>query len=273
MFILDSKHKKLNTNLQNHTLIFVHLPKSGGTTLSSVLRKKYKESEIFLVSGSQEKNKLCQLPLEKRAGIKYLDGHNVFGIHEYLPTPSHYITLLRNPIDRVVSHYYYVLRRPNHYLHQIVVNNNMDIEEYVASGISKESNNGQVRLITTTDCSFGNCSQEMLQQAKENLSQYFSAIGILEDFDKFLLLLKKKLNWKGYSFYSKKNVTSKRPSLKSLSSSTIKTIEKYNQLDMEMYAFVKQGFNESYDFYCTKSDLTRFQWLNANYNRLRNVFN
>ena len=264
--------KKININLKNHALIFLRLPKSGSTTLATLLRNKYKKSEVFLIPKSQEKNKLYQLSLEKRAVIKYLDGHDVFGIHEYLPTPSHYITLLRNPIDRVVSHYYYVLRRPDHYLHETVVAKNMELEEYVASGISRELNNGQVRLLSTISCSFGNCTQEMLEQAKNNVSRHFSASATLEDFDKFLLLLKKKLGWNGYPLYRRKNVTSKRPSIKSLPASTIRTIEKYNQLDLEMYEHVKHNFHKNYDSYCTEADLTRFQWLNANYNRVKSIF-
>ena len=273
MTIFQGEHiKQIDINLQNHALIFLRLPKSGSTTLATLLRNRYKKKGVFLIPESQEKNKLCQLPLEKRADIKYLDGHDVFGIHEYLPTPSHYITLLRNPIDRVVSHYYYVLRRPKHYLHKTVVTNNIELEEYVASGISPEINNGQVRLLSTISCSFGNCSQEMLEQAKNNISRHFSAIGTLEDFDKFLLLLKKKLSWNGYPLYRRKNVTSKRPSLNSFSASTIKTIEKYNQLDIEMYKLVKHEFHKIYDSYCTEADLAKFQWLNANYNRVRSIF-
>ena len=274
MVIFQEEHvKRISVNLKNYALIFLHLPKTGGTTLSSLLKKKYKKSEAIVITNPQARNEFYQLPLAKRASIKYLHGHNVFGFHEYLPTPSHYITLLRNPIDRVVSHYYYVLRRPDHYLHETVVDSNIELEEYVASGISPEINNGQVRLLSTISCSFGNCSQEMLEQAKNNLSRHFSAIGTLEDFDKFLLLLKKKLSWNGYPLYRRKNVTSKRPSLNSLSASAIKTIEKHNQLDIEMYEFVKHEFHKNYDFYCTEADLTRFQWLNANYNRVRNTFN
>ena len=41
---------------------------------------------------------------------------------------------------------------------------------------------------------------------------------------------------------------------------------------LEMYEFVKHEFHKNYDSYCTEADLTRFQWLNANYNRVRNTF-
>ena len=41
-------------------------------------------------------------------------GHVFYGVHEHIPQPTEYITVLREPIARVVSMYNHVLRRPEH---------------------------------------------------------------------------------------------------------------------------------------------------------------
>jgi len=56
--------------------------------------------------------------------------------------------MLRNPIDWIISHYYYVRRIPRHYLYNRVVSQNMNLEEYVMSGILSEINNEQDLFIS-----------------------------------------------------------------------------------------------------------------------------
>ncbi len=38
--------------------------------------------------------------------IHLLGGHLPFGIYQYLPSDSRYITFLRDPVERTLSHYY-----------------------------------------------------------------------------------------------------------------------------------------------------------------------
>ena len=55
--------------------------------------------------GSQVDNKKAFLMLEQKRGKQVIGGHMPYGAHEFLG-PCEYVTLLRHPVDRVLSHYY-----------------------------------------------------------------------------------------------------------------------------------------------------------------------
>jgi len=92
------------------------------------------------------------------------------------------------------------------------------------------------------DVPYGECSGEMLEQAKYNLNKFFIAVGITEKFDESLILFKERLKWKRYPVYLKLRRTPNKPSLNEISKETLQIIEKYNELDIELYEFAKRMF-------------------------------
>jgi len=104
------------TPLSKQNLIFLHIPKNGGTTLNTIINRKYKKDAIFnIVEVNHERPNIPEfknLPQNEREKIKVLKGHLQFGLHTYLPGPSKYVTLLRKPEDRIYSYYQYVKQRP-----------------------------------------------------------------------------------------------------------------------------------------------------------------
>ena len=78
---------------------------------------------------------------------------------------SKYITFLRDPVERLISHYHYVLRRPKHYLYEQVVKDGLSLSDYVTSDISPELSNHQVRMISGRED--GELGLSDLEQAKD----------------------------------------------------------------------------------------------------------
>jgi hypothetical protein len=100
-------------------------------------------------------------------------GHFPFGIHQLLPKPSTYLTVLRDPINRVVSLYYHALKYSNNPLHERLVAERIGLKEFVSDIACKEAHNDQTRRLSGLNPDFGRCSGEMLEIAKENLRVHF----------------------------------------------------------------------------------------------------
>lgn len=236
---------KNNARIQK--VIFVHLPKTAGTTLHMIIERHYAARNVFSTGAGAQKavEEFKKMSDARRAEIHILKGHMAYGLHEYLPGSSAYITMLREPIDRTISFFYFVRQDPKHYHYDFIKTRNLSLEEYLESKISIMMDNTQVRLISGVwdEPRHGECTTETLEEAKRNLRENFAVVGLTERFDESLLLLKKAFGWHDI-YYIRQNVTSNRPKKSELSPSTLRTLEKHNQLDMELYQYATLLFEE-----------------------------
>jgi Galactose-3-O-sulfotransferase len=229
---------------KDRTLLFLHIPKTGGMTLDSIIERQYPARNVFSIGGDRPDVSIRyfqDLPENERARVRCLEGHMHFGLHKDIPGPCVYITMLRHPVDRVISHYHHALRHPKHYLHQDVVNKKMSIEDYVKHANTWELSNGQARLLggVTSDPLPSNFGERI----GENLNKHFAAVGLMERFDESLLLFKELLGWKNI-YYIKENVSAERTQKKEIPAQTVKVIEEANQLDLELYRDAAAAFDE-----------------------------
>ena len=84
-------------------IVFMHIPKTGGTTIFNLLSKHFKPSEICGIRHNT---------LEKLTDLgKYrlFLGHYSFeAINKYIPGDKILITFMRDPIERAISEYYFL---------------------------------------------------------------------------------------------------------------------------------------------------------------------
>lgn len=254
-------------------VIFLHIPKAAGSTLHNILRRQYGKRETFHIDGGnvlKSVGEFQQLATAQRAEIKLLKGHMTFGLHDHFAEPVIYITMLRHPIDRIVSHYYYVLRTPSHYLHETLTSGKMSLLEYATSGISTELDNGQTRLLANDERTpFGQCSSGLLERARSNVKKHFRVVGLQERFNESLLLLQRELRWKWPIVYRQANVTASRPPLESLPCKVLEAIAHHNALDLELYAWIGQRFDQAIATRAGFRDaVVRFETLNRCYQKM-----
>jgi len=195
-----------------NSIAFLHIPKTAGSTLQQIIRRNYKSDEGMIY----EKKRMAAflgLSEKQRKKVKILMGHFSFGlnVHQYLSQPTTYFTILRNPVDRVISTYFYIIRNPDHTHYKATLD--LSLYDFVKNGVSPVGiDNGMTRLLCgiddTASIPFGGCTGAMLQMAKNNLAQYFSVIGFTDRFDETLILLKKIYGWR--IFYIKENVSKNR---------------------------------------------------------------
>lgn len=228
--------------MNNNKLIFIHIPKTGGSTLQGIINRQYKATEIINVKNSRVADEFMKLPSSTKEKATVLKGHMAFGYHEAFVNPNQvsYITMLREPISRIISNYYFILKQKNHHTHKALIENNYSLKDYVSSGVIANTENAQVRLLSNNIYApHGTCTPDMLAQAKENLAQKFSVIGINEYFDESILLMQRNLNWKS-PFYSRANITGHGVKANDLDAETLKIITDYNALDIELYNWAKE---------------------------------
>lgn len=255
----------------NPVIIYLHIPKVGGSTLEKIiyshlhLDKKnvvdsFGDRFHLIYSGIyhfkpnntagffKEKNFFVPEKIKMilgREDLRAVLGHSWFGIDKYVFNPCTYITLLRNPIERIVSLYCHLLTWPWVRDWEPKSSEGMNLEQFVRNAPYSEIDNDQTRRISGLDPDIGKCTKATLNQAKDNLRQHFSVVGVTERFNETLILLKRTFGWHKEILYYPKLVNQNRPSTSSLPKQTIDAIRERNELDMELYEFANSLLDEA----------------------------
>lgn len=236
----------MNQPCHDTAVIFLHLPKCGGTTLNRIIEWEYPPTRIFSIDPSffrWSHRKVCKWPAKRLARMRVFKGHMPFGLHERLPQPATYITFLREPVERVISEYYFA----KHYvLHpQYRRMQSQTLEEYA---LKTPHHNLQTKLLAGRgdypDFLAGDCDDATLALAKENLARHFSLAGLTERFDEGLALLKLIFGW-NIAKYASFNVTRVRPKKDTVSAAAQAVIAERNRFDVALYAHVVPLFGET----------------------------
>lgn len=255
------------------TVILVHIPKTAGLTFLRIVARHFAPEETYYLAQDYDNNLAAykRMPEAGRALYRLIMGHMDFGLHEWAPGPATYLTMLREPIDRLLSLYwftYYVDTMP---LHRLIHDNNLSAAEFVQSRKEPLVRNAQVRVLSGVWHQLGEkeCTREHLELAKRHLREHFSVIGLTERFDETLLLLRHTFGWRKLS-YVPLNVNRQRPARATLPAASMESVIEANQLDLALYAFAQELFEEQVRR-CGPAfaeELRRFQQLN----RLRAPF-
>ena len=199
-----------------------------------------------------------RLPEQARSRIRVLQGHFPFGLHEHLSVPADYLTILRDPVNRIISMYYWIHGNQQHVLNKLV--RSMSLRDFADSGFEITVNH-QTSLISGLTAS---SDTHALTVARKHLQREITAFGLNERFDESLLLFKKRLGWK-HVFYSRRNVTKIRPRSDEVPTSVLDVIKKHNSLDLELYEFARQTFDETIRALgpSFQDEVRRFQRINS----------
>lgn len=224
--------------------IFLHIPKCGGNSLLDFLRPCVAPGAEFDVSQgldyAQRLRELQELSVEDRAALRFVHGHLPWGVHRWLPQPAVYVTLLRHPVDRLVSHHAFVLENPRHPLHATVHGGRLSLVDYVRSGLSGELENGQTRLLcgrAELDSlrGHGPVTREHFEEARAHLLGEQTHFGLVELYDASQQIIARGQGWPAPAPASRKNATQRRPPLDSISRRQWQAIVARNEFDMELY--------------------------------------
>jgi hypothetical protein len=237
------------------TIFYLHIPKAGGSTLTHILDRNFKNSKQYKYSTTNPTQSM-KLLKNVSQNVDLVSGHFVYGFHEWLDIEApKYITLVRNPVDRVVSHYYYSARKEDHYLYNIRKHGDITLVDYVKT-LCPEVQNGMAKQVAGmyVNDNFGYAKgikycddqKKLLEIAIDNIEKSFIMIGLSEQFDYSLMLLKRILGGAKfkYNYYRKNQNLAKIGEQYDTSSKVRNIIEEYNVADIKLYEYCKNKFDQ-----------------------------
>jgi len=156
---------------------------------------------------------------------------------KFLPGKAQYITILRNPVDRAISHLYHFRRREHEQIHALACNSSLI--DWVKSRKLVEMDNGQVRRLSGfMKLPIGGVTQKTLDRAKKNLEK-FKFVGTTERLDDFFRLIQQELCLPN-TVMPKVNIGFDRPLLVDIPSYEQDTIREFNRFDIELHKFANE---------------------------------
>jgi len=224
-----------NSAKGKEALIFLHVPKSAGTTLNRLIEWEYPLFDMYSVDPyffRWSRTRLFKLSQERLQRFRVFKGHMPFGLHARLSRPATYITVLRDPVDRVISAFYFMSNYKLHPNYWKFRREGWQLEDFVRRSPRE---NVQSKMMAGANYDEP-CTAEILEKAKQNLAKYFSVVGLTERFEESLALMKLRFGWK-LDTYSSFNVTRSRPKKRELSEATVNLIAETNRFDVDLYKF------------------------------------
>lgn len=229
----------------DRALIFIHLYKNGGTTLHRIIEWEYKLHRICSLESHWwlwSYQRIMRWSPARLAGMDVFKGHMPFGLHSRLPQAANYLTMLREPVERVISDYYYARRSKLHTNHRDA--QRLSLQEYF---LQKHYHNLQSRVLAGSnphELFPSVCNADTLAAAKENLARQFIVVGLTERFDETLALLKVVLGWKVKRLRNFRVARNRVPK-ELVAPATLALIREREQFDLALYGYAASLFEKA----------------------------
>ena len=234
------------------TLIYVHIPKTAGTTMRQVLRSAVGE-DFYLVRGGPDRDvrdaaaEFRDLPPERRRTVRALMGHVPYGAHEWLEQESCYATMLRDPVERIVSMYYYIrsgAKESSAYSVQ-----DMSLAEFATSPPVANASNAHVRFLAGRQdwgqvTNFEPVTRRDVELAKRHLGT-FAAVGLTSRFDESVNVIARQMGW-SVSIPAPRRVTPGRPQVGDLSPTELEAVRRACAPDYDLYDYALDLFERQH---------------------------
>ncbi len=246
-------------------LYFLHIPKTAGTTLNSFL-----DGEIFghdAVYQSNWHTLLRRSQQEDLSQYRLFHGHRYASFAYAYPGPLRYITFIRDPIERALSHYGHVVRDEGHYLHELarrlgsfeaylnhpetrptVVNFQiralgLDVNPYAAAESLSDDELDEFKLERWLETSQSEMSDAELLATALLRTEQFCFIGITERFDASVQLLCEAFGWPLPEQTQARNVNTERLRREELPAAVLRDLVEVNRADLALYEHACRRFD------------------------------
>jgi Sulfotransferase family len=179
--------------------------------------------------------------LEQRAKFRIVMGHFQYGIHEFLPQEYTYVTIVRNPVERVISHYHYLRQTQPELTSDGAVP--LSLTEMLERGRTVNLDNLMVRCfsgVDETQVPPGHIDRRIYDLAVDHLRTRFKFVGYQHRVDEAYAALQNQFNWKARA--SLEIVNKGGRSGGNVDQATRASIERFNTWDCQLYSKIRELF-------------------------------
>jgi hypothetical protein len=279
-------------------LIFFHIPKTGGRTMKVVIQHCLADqcfdgdltdpdTALWVRSTARIAEKFNQLPIERQHAVRCMVGEHVsMDVAGIFDRPSKFFTIVREPVDRVISNFYFSRTLAELPTHRFI--KDMTLEEYLDSSMGLDHDNQQVRMLSGCPeldapwhtkrgricISAPPVKCRHLEMAKRNIEERFLVAAPMEKFTALVWFLKRLYGWPIHrAVFRIHNESPARPKLDAMSETTRKRLERLNQYDIELYKWVKERFAKQIELLEPNfsREVRLFDLLNCSFRRIRRV--
>ncbi|MBK8137139.1 MAG: sulfotransferase family 2 domain-containing protein [Chloroflexi bacterium] len=241
-------------------LFFCHIPKTAGMTLRGILENHFHEDEILKFD--QWPDLPASMTLADLNRFRLIRGHfRLSSIMSLVDPAPLAITMLRHPVDRIVSAYKHIRQSPLHPQHEQIGGAACTLDQFLSRiRPAEDYSNLQVSYLSapppavraTSDASLPardivrdpEPDGGALDRAKEALDD-LGFFGITERFADSMAMLGSRLGWEPLTKYEDQN-KAKSDSDDRITRAALDRVMEANQLDLELYTYASKRFEERY---------------------------
>ncbi len=227
-------------------MYFSHIPKTAGMTFRTIVEDHFPEAETCPATLKAQIKTIAPEEFQKYRLFRGHLGHN--DIAALVPGKRMVnVTVMREPVARVVSHYEYIRRMPTDPFYEAV--KEMTLEEFAHKlPFGKLKKNVQTYYIAKlAQFDFDELSPpEILTLAHQGLNDA-AFVGLVERFQDSLFLLSYIFGWRPIINTRRENAAKAKKGLEELPPEAIAAIRENSLLDIELYQSAKEIFEQRFD--------------------------
>ncbi len=223
-----------------YNLVFIHQYKSYGSTFSYLLAKNYRPESIMHMNADQLNSNQRSCLRKNNKQFRVVFGHLMLQdclIKDNGWDKTLVISLVREPVSRIVSYYNYILTKKNHQLHEQI--KRMSFSEFIRSGCAVDIENGQTKRLSARREKELRVDEQGEEDIFCEIKNRVSLLLPAEEFDSILLALKKHLGWTDI-YYKVRNRSQPHIKPQNISSEDRSLIFQKNQLDKKLYSHANE---------------------------------